>query len=297
MININVNLNLYKTFLEVYKTCNLSKAAKHLNISQSAVSQNIKTLENQLNVKLFKISTQSIQATQEAKEILPEIKEALLILTRCEEKVKISQGNYSGTITIGIQSFLFNAYLLNKLIKYREMYPNIKFNIISRSTSDMLKMISNNSVDFVIDCSPINNTNSQIFIEKIGTMENNFIISTKDKRQEISINDLLGENLIFSSKDSKSFNELKDIVNISNNKPVVYAGSTENIISLVSEGVGIGYVLGNSSSIENYGKEVKILKVNKVLPKSEIFLCYNPKQVNLISSKFIKYITSYKENL
>ena len=122
------------------------------------------------------------------------------------------------------------------------------------------------------------------FIKKISPAG-----SVQEETKEIEI--------IFSSKDSKSFIELKDIVKISNSKPVVYAGSTENIISLVSEGVGIGYVLGNESSISNYGKQVKILKVNRVLPKSEIFLCYNPKQVNMISSKFIKYITSYKENL
>ena len=54
MKNSNVNINLYKTFLEVYELKNISKTAKKMYISQSAVSQNIKSLENQLGVTLFK---------------------------------------------------------------------------------------------------------------------------------------------------------------------------------------------------------------------------------------------------
>lgn len=46
MKNSNVNINLYKTFLEVYELKNISKTAKKMYISQSAVSQNIKSLEN-----------------------------------------------------------------------------------------------------------------------------------------------------------------------------------------------------------------------------------------------------------
>ena len=297
MLNINVNLNLYKTFLEVYKTCNLSKAAKNLNISQSAVSQNIKTLEKQLNVKLFKISTQSVLATKISDELYSDIKTALLSLSKCEEKAKISQNNYSGVITIGVQSFLFNAYLLDLLIIYREMYPQIRFNIISRSTSDMLKMISNNSVDLVVDCSPINNTNSQISVKQIGLMNNNFITTIQDTRQCIAIKDLLKENLIFSSPEAKSFIELQEIIQINKDFPIIYAGSTENIVSIVSEGVGIGYVLCDEDSISNYGKQIKILNVDRNLPQTEIFLCYNKNQIGILAKDFIQFLSTYKYRL
>ena len=51
------NINLYKFFVEIYKTKNVSQASKKLHVSQSAVSQNIKTLEKQLNCTLFKKTT------------------------------------------------------------------------------------------------------------------------------------------------------------------------------------------------------------------------------------------------
>lgn len=78
MKNSNVNINLYKTFLEVYELKNISKTAKKMYISQSAVSQNIKSLENQLGVTLFKKSTKGIFPTNDAYLIYEDVKKHLI---------------------------------------------------------------------------------------------------------------------------------------------------------------------------------------------------------------------------
>ena len=97
----NVNVNLYKTFLEVYELRNLSQTAKKLYISQSAVSQNIKSLENQLGVTLFKKSTKSVIPTNDAVLIYEDVKNAFNILFSCEDKININKGQHVGTINIG----------------------------------------------------------------------------------------------------------------------------------------------------------------------------------------------------
>jgi len=170
MKNFNVNINLYKTFLEVYELKNLSKTAKKMYISQSAVSQNIKSLENQLGVTLFKKSTKSIFPTNDATLIYEDVKNAFNILFNCEDKININKGQYIGVINIGVQSFLFNSFLVDKMISYRKLYPMIRFNIINKSTTNMLKMISDENVDFVLDCFPINNKNTSIIVKKIGSI-------------------------------------------------------------------------------------------------------------------------------
>lgn len=78
MKNSNVNINLYKTFLEVYELKNISKTAKKMYISQSAVSQNIKSLENQLGVTLFKKSTKGIFPTNVATCFMKMLKRHLI---------------------------------------------------------------------------------------------------------------------------------------------------------------------------------------------------------------------------
>ena len=58
-----VKLELYRVFQEVARMGNISAAAQNLFISQSAVSQSIKQLEEQLQVRLFSRSTRGVVLT------------------------------------------------------------------------------------------------------------------------------------------------------------------------------------------------------------------------------------------
>ena len=63
------DLNLLRVFYYVAKTGQISKAAELLNVSQPAISQQIKTLENQVQFKLFFRSKKGVKLTNDAQEI------------------------------------------------------------------------------------------------------------------------------------------------------------------------------------------------------------------------------------
>ena len=63
------DLNLLRVFYHVAKTEQISKAAEILNVSQPAISQQIKSLEDQIGFKLFSRSKKGVKLTQEAEEI------------------------------------------------------------------------------------------------------------------------------------------------------------------------------------------------------------------------------------
>lgn len=294
MKNSNVNVNLYKTFLEVYELKNVSKTAKKMYISQSAVSQNIKSLENQLGVTLFKKSTKGILPTNDACLIYEDVKSAFNILFNCEDKININKGEHIGVINIGIQSFLFNSFLVDKMISYQKMYPMIRFNIINKSTTNMLQMLSDENVDFVLDCFPINNKNSTIIVEKIGSIENNFITSINDDREYLSEDKLKLDKLIFPTKDSNIYLEIKEHLNITDDCPIVFAGTTENVVNLVSKDIGIGNIMCDKNKINKFSDKIKVINTNFNLPKTDFFICYKPSQLSLYVKDFINFILDYK---
>lgn len=294
MKNSNVNINLYKTFLEVYELKNISKTAKKMYISQSAVSQNIKSLENQWGVTLFKKSTKGIFPTNDAYLIYEDVKKAFNILFNCEDKININKGKHIGVINIGIQSFLFNSFLVDKMISYQKKYPMIRFNIINKSTTNMLQMLSDENVDFVLDCFPINNKNSSIIVEKIGSIENNFITSINDNREYLSEDKLKTDKLIFPTKDSNIYLEIKSHLNITDDYPIVFAGTTENVVNLVSKEIGIGNIMCNKDKIKMFSDKIKVINTNFNLPKTDFFICYKPSQLNLQVKDFINFILYYK---
>ena len=81
---MDINYELYKVFYHVATTLNFSEASKQLFISQSAVSQSIKTLEKKLNHTLFIRSTKKVLLTPEGELLLQHVKPAMQMLDEGE---------------------------------------------------------------------------------------------------------------------------------------------------------------------------------------------------------------------
>ena len=69
MVNLDLDLNLYKTFYVVAKNNSFTKASKILFISQPAVTQAIKKLEEQLDIELFKRTSKGIKLTKDGEKV------------------------------------------------------------------------------------------------------------------------------------------------------------------------------------------------------------------------------------
>ena len=74
---MNINFELYKVFYEVAKQKSISKGAEKLMISQPAVTQSIKTLEEQLGGKLFTRTPKGVVLTYEGEQLFIYIKEGM----------------------------------------------------------------------------------------------------------------------------------------------------------------------------------------------------------------------------
>ena len=68
-MKMNINFEYYKIFYIIAKNKNITKAANELNISQPAISRILKTMEDQMNTKLFIRKTKGVILTNEGKEL------------------------------------------------------------------------------------------------------------------------------------------------------------------------------------------------------------------------------------
>ena len=110
-----VRLELYRVFHEVARMGNISAAAQNLFISQSAVSQSIKQLEEQLQVRLFSRSTKGVYLTSEGKLLQEYISHALGLIQSGEEKLAQSRQLLTGELIIGASDTVTKTYLLSRL--------------------------------------------------------------------------------------------------------------------------------------------------------------------------------------
>ena len=83
---MNINLELYKVFYVVAKNKHMTKASEELHISQPAISQSIKKLEEELGGTLFIRSNKGMELTSEGKMFYDYIKSALELIQNAENE-------------------------------------------------------------------------------------------------------------------------------------------------------------------------------------------------------------------
>ena len=123
----DINFELYKVFYYVATTLSFSEAAGKLFISQSAVSQSIKTLEKKLNQTLFIRSTKKVRLTPEGEILLRHIEPAVQLIVRGESQ-SVSSASAQAIRSAGISSFLiwnsFTRLFLGRTSKLPMLLPS-----------------------------------------------------------------------------------------------------------------------------------------------------------------------------
>ena len=143
-----VNLELYKVFYTVARCGSLTKAAEELYISQPAVSQAIKQLENQLGTPLFNRTHRGMElSAQGGRLVYDNVEQALSLLNGVEDKLSKLKKSATGTLRIGASETIFQYCLADKLVEYRKLYPDVRFELLSDVSPVTIEQLKTNRCD------------------------------------------------------------------------------------------------------------------------------------------------------
>lgn len=139
-----------KALTKALERGSITRAAEELNYTPSAISRMISSLEDELNLSLIIREHNGIRATKECKELITHIYELLHITASIKEKADKINGIDSGTITIGNAYSAFYTPLSKILAMFHEDFLNIKVELISGYSTELLKALENHQIDFAI---------------------------------------------------------------------------------------------------------------------------------------------------
>lgn len=158
-----VNLELYRVFYTVAKCGSLTKAASLLYISQPAVSQSIKQLEQQLGTPLFNRTHRGMELSEQGgKLIFKEVEKALMTLDNVENSLSELTTSATGTIRIGATDSIFAHVLSDKIVAFHEQYPSVKLELITGTSIDTLQQLKEKKCDVGFLNLPIEDKNVHI---------------------------------------------------------------------------------------------------------------------------------------
>lgn len=151
---MNISYDWYKIFYEVAKTKNITDASKNLYVSQPAVSQIIKQLEEKLKVELFIRTQKGVGLTKEGEILYNYISAAIEKIIIGEKKLEEQINLESGEIRIGSSDMCLKYYLLPYLEEFQVKYPKIKINITNCPTPETIKLLEEDKIDFGLISQP-----------------------------------------------------------------------------------------------------------------------------------------------
>ena len=175
---MEVNYELYKFFNEVAKAGNVTRASEKLYVSQSAVSQAIKQLEERLGCKLFIRSTRGVELTSEGNMLYSYISKASTLIENAQEKLSKMKELSEGEIVIGASDTACSLYLLPILEKFSTKYPEINISVINRTTQELLTLLKNGTVDISFVNLPVDD-DSMLEITPIMQIHDCFVAGEK----------------------------------------------------------------------------------------------------------------------
>ncbi len=233
---MNINFEYYKVFYVIAKNKNITKAANELNISQPAISRMLKTMEEQLNTKLFIRKTKGVILTQEGNELYNLMSNEINNIINAENVFSKLINNKS--IKIAVDKSILN-YLINKHKFDNILNNNKNVDFINTNHFDLLNnQLLNNLIDFAYVLEPVNYQ----FSDNIKFRELNelhLILVSNSKDDNLSNKPLVTLN---NKRFNKIYDDLIHDSNIVINKKIK-VNDYDNLYPLILNGYANGFLV------------------------------------------------------
>lgn len=141
-------MNRYIALQKIIELNSFTKAANALGYTQSAISQMIASLEEELSIKLLYRSRVGIKLTKEGESLYPFVERAIIQYRALNEKANEIKGLESGIIRIGTISSITVHWLPQLMKNFQNMYHNVQFILHQGDYSSIQEWIKIGAVDF-----------------------------------------------------------------------------------------------------------------------------------------------------
>ena len=287
---MNIDLELYRIFYVVAKHKHMTKASQELAISQPAISQSIKKLEDQLGGTLFLRSNKGMELTEEGKMFFDYVKGALELIDDAEKEFTSFKNLSQGEIKIGCSTTLTKLVLLDVIQKFHKDYPLIKIHITNDLTSHLLNDLKMGKLDFVI-FNESDQKETNVELKKIRELRQGFVFHPNFFQDQVARFDELNQYPLILQKNESNSRKLLNSIALQQHTqlvPQMEVVSQDLICEFAHIGLGIGFVLIDLAKRNH--PELQELKINQLIPPIRVYMATNKSvRLTFASKKFSTY--------
>jgi DNA-binding transcriptional LysR family regulator len=142
-----VEIYQLRAFIAVARTGHMTRAAEQLHLTQSAVSKQLKSLEEELGAPLFERSASGMALSAAGKRLMPLAKRTLDAATELLSAAKLLQGQISGTLRLGTIIDPASIRLGELLLEMQQQFPGIDVRLEHGISGTVLQHVRSGDLD------------------------------------------------------------------------------------------------------------------------------------------------------
>jgi DNA-binding transcriptional LysR family regulator len=253
-----MDIKQLKYFYTIAEEGQITGAAKKLHIAQPPLSYQLKSLEDELGVKLVERGSRNIKLTDAGHLLYKRAKQILSLTKSAEDELRDFVQGTHGTLSIGTVSSSGASLLDNRLSTFHDKYPYINFEIHEGNTFELLELLTNGVIEIAIVRTPFNNFGlNSILLQKesmVAAMVKDLCWTDKNT---IEISELKNKPLIFYRRFEGLISKACENYNF---QPTVYCKNDDARTSLLWANSGLGVAIVPKSAIKLIGSSDIIVK-------------------------------------
>ncbi|REJ78217.1 MAG: LysR family transcriptional regulator [Acidobacteria bacterium] len=240
-----------KAFIAIAEEKTFTAGAKRVNVTQAAVSMQIRQLEEEIGLPLFTRTPRRVILTEAGELLLERARRILREHDSALAELAEVAGAEHGRLRIGSASAMFaTAQLPQILEKLKERFPNAEISVSSGTSKLLVEKILHGEMDIAFVSLPIETQNVQtelLYGDEVVAIAHPSHPNSKDKI--ISAAALAGESLILGEEGGNTRRMIDDFFNAANLKPniVMELSRQEAINKMVENNMGVGIASAKSA--------------------------------------------------
>ncbi len=268
-------------FLTAAETENFSATARQLNLTQPAISMQIRTLEKKLNVPLFHRTGRTLSLSEQGKALMPMARDMVNRAIRIEEEIESLKGEVVGHLKVGCSTTTGKYILPHLAARFRRCHPKVQITIYNHNRDMVLEELCDGVVQLAVVSSEPSCRDSEYrhfftdYVVLIVPVDHPWA-----KRDMIAAEELRDIDFILRDSESGTRQEveagLRELgLSVDNLNMVMELGNSEAIGMAVEEGIGAAFV---SRTVARRGIElgkIKEVRIAGLSLKREVFIAYS----------------------
>ena len=244
-----LNVHQLNVFVIAAETLNFTQTAKRLHLTQSSVSQHIKSLENQLGIHLFERKGRSLEITDAGVVLLPMAREIVEDSIRAAEQMELLKNEIHGHLIVGCNTAPGKYILPIMLAKFHQQYPLVRISCQVLPARQVQEGLAEGEIHFTLSNVADSSSEGAEYmlyleepIELIAPLNHAWA-----ERGEIEPEELFEEQFICREKSSGTYQNvargLMDVgIDIDKLDTFLEMGTSEALALAVEQGLGVGFV-------------------------------------------------------